>query len=75
MQILVLIWITNKIYHVNFFFRNFMLMKNFETLAIYLKDFAIVILECDCSMGCGVDDEVWPFPFAFQFPVTKEFES
>jgi hypothetical protein len=40
-----------------------MLIENFKTLAIYLKDVAIIALEHDSSVCCSVDDEERSFPF------------
>ena len=41
-----------------------MLTENFKTLAIYLKDVAVVVLEQDGSVGHSIDDKEWSFPLA-----------
>jgi len=37
-----------------------MLIENFKTLTIYLKDVAIVVLERDGYVCRSIDDKEWP---------------
>jgi len=51
-----------------------MFIKELEVMTIYLKDVAIIVLNCYSSMCRDVDHQVWAFPLAPQLPMAKKFD-